>query len=103
MTKLGMVSKEVTEETEDLITKNLEVEDINAQLKMDLDVCKRHLENVYRANATVTEELELYKKTNMLVIKKLKKPLDEGWSEIHTKAKSEMAESTTDNFQPLRI
>lgn len=38
----------------------------------------------------------------MVVIKKLKKPIDEGWSEINTYAKSELAESTSENFNVLR-
>ena len=46
------------------------------QLKGDLDVCKRHLENVSRINANVLEDLQGYKQTNIVVIKKLKQPVD---------------------------
>lgn len=81
--KLTFMNKDVSEETQDIVTRNLEVEDINAQLKADLEVCKRHLENVSRTNYSVNDELQGYKKVNRIVIKKLEKPLDEGWSELN--------------------
>lgn len=75
------------------------------QLKGDLDVCKRHLENVSRINANVLEDLQGYKQTNIVVIKKLKQPVDEGWAALNgttTYRKNELAESTSDNFNFAR-
>ena len=55
-----------------------------------------------RVNLSVQESLQEYKKTNMVVVKKLKKPIDEGWSELNGYTKSELAESTSENFN-IRI
>ena len=96
------MSKETIAETEEVFERNLEIDEINAQLKRDLEVCQKHLENVSRVNSSVSAELQKFKKTNTFVIQKLKQPLDEGWAELHVHLKSELAESTSDNFQSLR-
>ncbi len=57
------------------MAKNNEVTDVNDQLKNDLKVCEKHLENVLRLNKTVEVELSKFKDLNLMAIKKLHEPM----------------------------
>lgn len=81
---------------------NLEVENINIQLQRDLCVCRKHLENVSKNNVNVKEQLEMFFRTNLSAIKKLRKPMDDGWIQLGiggASGKKELAElDTADGF-----
>lgn len=76
---------------------NMEIENINIQLQKDLHTCCKHLENVNRNNTSMREKLEMFYKINVNAIKKLRKPVDEGWADLHCKRDVEM-ETTGEGF-----
>ena len=55
------MQKEIKGEIDNSIGKNLETEQINYQLKKDLEVCQKHLENVQRNNRGVEDNLVKFK------------------------------------------
>ena len=57
------------------MAKNSEVTDVNVQLKNDLKVCEKHLENVVRLNKTIETELSKFRELNLMAIKKLQEPM----------------------------
>lgn len=57
------------------MAKNSEVTEVNTQLKSDLSVCEKHLENVMRLNKTIESELAKFKELNSQAIKKLQEPM----------------------------
>ncbi len=59
------------------MAKNNEIVEINSQLKEDLKVCQRHLENVVRSNKIVENELGNLHQANLTAIKKLQEPFAE--------------------------
>ena len=44
---------------------------MNCQLKNDLKVCEKHLENVLRLNKSIEVEVSKFREVNMIAIKKL--------------------------------
>lgn len=49
--------------------------DVNAQLRNDLKVSEKHLENVLKLNKTIETELLKFKELNLMAIKKLQEPM----------------------------
>ena len=49
--------KETGEEVNFILGRNGEIQEVNGQLKQDLKVCERHMENVLRANRYLEEEI----------------------------------------------
>jgi len=48
---------------------------VNGQLRNDLKVCEKHLENVLRVNKNIEVELAKYHDVNTVAIKKLQEPM----------------------------
>ena len=48
---------------------------MNCQLKNDLKVCEKHLENVLRLNKSIEVEVSKFREVNMIAIKKLQEPM----------------------------
>ena len=51
--------------------KNIEIYEINVQLRNDMNYCAHHLDNLERANKYLSEELEKIDKTTNNIIKLL--------------------------------
>ena len=51
---------------------------MNVRLKKDLELCRRHLNNLMKNNKGVEENLAKYEQTNRIVIKKLEKVTTDG-------------------------
>lgn len=66
---------ESSEEINFILAKNNEIVEVNTQLKDDLKVCVRHLENVSRINKCVETEILQMQQVNQTVIKKLQEPI----------------------------
>lgn len=56
------------------MARNSEVSEVNLQLKSDLKVCEKHLDNVTRQNKNIESELSKFKEVNLAAIKKLQEP-----------------------------
>lgn len=67
--------RECSDEINYILAKNNEVTDVNSQLKNDLKVCERHLENVIRLNKSIEAELNKWKEVNQIAIRKLQEPM----------------------------
>lgn len=96
--RLASMLKEVNQESDELMKDNMEIENINIQLQKDLHICIKHLENVSKNNSAVKERLDAYSKVNLIAIKKLRRPLDEGWVDLNVKKDLEGLESTAEGF-----
>jgi hypothetical protein len=77
--------RECSDEINYILAKNSEVTEVNSQLKNDLKVCEKHLENVLKLNKTVEMELSKFKEMNMMTIKKLQETMREASNNYNTK------------------
>lgn len=66
--------QEASAEINFIISKNNEILDMNEQLREDLKVCQRHLENVGRVNKGLESEVQGLHETNLKAISKLHEP-----------------------------
>lgn len=66
--------QEASAEINFIIAKNNEIADVNQQLREDLKVCQRHLENVGRINKSIENEVQCLLETNLKAINKLQEP-----------------------------
>lgn len=57
-----------------ILAKNSEIVEVNAQLKDDLAVCQRHLDNLARLNRSLEGEIGTLHQTNLKAISKLREP-----------------------------
>lgn len=65
---------EASSEINYIQSKNNEIENINQQLDDDLQVCKRHLENVGKINKSLDCEIQILKEVSQKAISKLQEP-----------------------------
>ena len=66
--------QEASAEINFIIAKNNEIVEINEQLREELKVCQRHLENVGRVNKSLENEVQSLHETNIKAISKLQEP-----------------------------
>lgn len=66
--------QEASAEINFIISKNNEILDVNEQLREDLKVCQRHLENVGRVNKALENEVQGLHETSLKAISKLNEP-----------------------------
>lgn len=57
-----------------IIAKNNEITEVNDQLRDDLTVCQRHLDNLTRVNKSLESEINSLHQTNLKAISKLREP-----------------------------
>ena len=77
--------RECSDEINYILAKNNEVTEVNTQLKNDLKVCEKHLENVLRLNKAIETELSKFKAINLMAIKKLQEPMRDTSNNYSTK------------------
>lgn len=64
-----MLRNEVKPDILEATNKNGEIYEINIQLRNDMDYCLHHLDNLERANKSLSDELEKIEKNTFHIIK----------------------------------
>lgn len=97
--KVTALEKETRKNIEKERDENEEVLSINLQLRKDLLVCQKHLENLTKNNNFFKNNLLSYNETNKIVIKKLEKVgNDENLKYTWTFSDKDHLEATNDGF-----
>lgn len=65
---------DTSDEINYILAKNNEIAEVNEQLKDDLAVCQRHLDNLSRVNRSLEEEIGCFHQANLKTINKLREP-----------------------------